>query len=161
MLAPSTITQPSYFAGGKADGLFPIYQLTEEQSARSLPGLVGFVGLDGVGHWVQHEAAEQVNRELITFAQVRPRRLSGFQAMTRPREPPLTSSEKGYLFPQSSISRRVLLIGGTVGAKLMLGQLAKASASAGSLERPSILDARIFGLTRWPGTSFVIKANRL
>ena len=31
------------------------------------PGLVGFVGLDGVGHWVQHEAAEQVNRELITF----------------------------------------------------------------------------------------------
>ena len=64
----ATITPPSYFIWGKADGLFPIYQLTEAKMRDRCPGLVGFVGLDGVGHWVQHEAAEQVNRELITFA---------------------------------------------------------------------------------------------
>ncbi len=33
-----------------------------------LPGLRGNVGLDGVGHWVQHEAAAPVNQDLITFA---------------------------------------------------------------------------------------------
>lgn len=64
----ATIPQPSYFIWGKADGLFPIYQLTEDKMRERCPGLVGFVGLDGVGHWVQHEAPDQVSRELITFA---------------------------------------------------------------------------------------------
>ena len=50
------------------DGLFPIYHLTEAMMRDRLPGLRGYVGLDGVGHWVQHEAAAQVNQDLITFA---------------------------------------------------------------------------------------------
>ena len=33
-----------------------------------LPCLRGYIGLDGVGHWVQHEAAAQVNQALVTFA---------------------------------------------------------------------------------------------
>jgi pimeloyl-ACP methyl ester carboxylesterase len=33
-----------------------------------LPGLKGYVGLDGVGHWVQHEVADEVNQDLIAFA---------------------------------------------------------------------------------------------
>ena len=62
------IQQPSYFMWGKSDGLYPIYQLTEAKFRDRLPGLVGYVGVDGVGHWVQHEAAEQVSQELIKFA---------------------------------------------------------------------------------------------
>jgi pimeloyl-ACP methyl ester carboxylesterase len=62
------ISQPSYFIWGKSDGLFPIYHLTEAMMRDRLPGLRGYVGLDGVGHWVQHEAAAQVNQDLITFA---------------------------------------------------------------------------------------------
>jgi pimeloyl-ACP methyl ester carboxylesterase len=64
----ATITQPSYFMWGEADGLVPIYQLTEAKMRDRCPGLAGYVGLRGVGHWVQHEAADQVNRDLITFA---------------------------------------------------------------------------------------------
>jgi pimeloyl-ACP methyl ester carboxylesterase len=62
------ISQPSYFTWGKLDGLFPIYHLTEAMMRDRLPGLRGYIGLDGVGHWVQHEAAAQVNQDLITFA---------------------------------------------------------------------------------------------
>jgi pimeloyl-ACP methyl ester carboxylesterase len=62
------ISQPSYLIWGKSDGLFPIYHLTEAMMRDRLPGLRGYVGLDGVGHWVQHEAATQVNQDLITFA---------------------------------------------------------------------------------------------
>ena len=32
-----------------------------------LPGLRGYVGLDGVGHWVQHEAAAEVGDQLVKF----------------------------------------------------------------------------------------------
>jgi len=62
------ITQPSYFMWGRSDGLFPIYHLTEAKLRDSLPGLAGYVGLDGVGHWVQHEAADQVSQQLVAFA---------------------------------------------------------------------------------------------
>jgi len=61
------IPQPSYFIWGKSDGLFPIYHLTEAAMRDRLPGLRGYVGLDGVGHWVQHEAADKVNQDLIAF----------------------------------------------------------------------------------------------
>jgi pimeloyl-ACP methyl ester carboxylesterase len=53
---------------GKADGLFPIYKLTEGSMRERAPGLRGYVGIDGVGHWVHHEAADQMNQELISFA---------------------------------------------------------------------------------------------
>jgi pimeloyl-ACP methyl ester carboxylesterase len=62
------IRQPSYFILGKADGLFPIYQLTEAKMRERCPDLRGYLELDGVGHWVQHEAANQVSEALITFA---------------------------------------------------------------------------------------------
>ena len=62
------IAQPSYFIWGKADGLVPIYQLTEAKMRERCPGLTGYVGLDGVGHWVQHEATAEVNQHLIAFA---------------------------------------------------------------------------------------------
>ena len=62
------IAQPSYFMWGRSDGLFPIYRLTEAAMRDRVPGLEGYVGLDGVGHWVQHEAADQVNQALVTFA---------------------------------------------------------------------------------------------
>ncbi len=62
------IGQPSYFVWGKSDGLVPIYHLTEASLRDRLPGLRGYVGLDGVGHWVQHEAALKVNEDLVSFA---------------------------------------------------------------------------------------------
>jgi pimeloyl-ACP methyl ester carboxylesterase len=62
------IPQPSYFMWGQADGLFPIYHLTQSSMREHAPGLQGYVGIEGVGHWVQHEAAAQVNQHLITFA---------------------------------------------------------------------------------------------
>ncbi|MGV1760872.1 alpha/beta fold hydrolase [Rhizobium sp. A22-96] len=66
--AGTKISQPSYFVWGRADGLFPIYHLTEETMRDRLPGLKGYVGLAGVGHWVQHEATDRVNQDLVTFA---------------------------------------------------------------------------------------------
>jgi pimeloyl-ACP methyl ester carboxylesterase len=62
------IPQPSYFIWGKSDGLFPIYHLTEAVMRDHLPGLKGYVGLEGVGHWIQHEAEAEVNRRLVAFA---------------------------------------------------------------------------------------------
>jgi pimeloyl-ACP methyl ester carboxylesterase len=62
------ISQPAYFMWGKSDGLFPVYQLTEAKLRERLPGLAGYAGLEGVGHWVQHEAADQVSEQLVDFA---------------------------------------------------------------------------------------------
>ena len=61
------ITQPSFFIWGKADGLKELYPLTVDQMRAGLPGLLGGVELDHVGHWVQHEAPEVVNDRLVGF----------------------------------------------------------------------------------------------
>ena len=61
------IAQPSFFIWGKADGLRELYPLTVDQMRAGLPGLTGALELDGVGHWVQHEAAELVSEQLVTF----------------------------------------------------------------------------------------------
>jgi pimeloyl-ACP methyl ester carboxylesterase len=61
------ITQPSFFIWGKADGLKELYPLTIEQMRSGLPGLVGWLELDNVGHWVQHEAAAEVSDQLVQF----------------------------------------------------------------------------------------------
>ncbi len=61
------ITQPSFFMGGKSDGLKELYSLTIDQMRASLPGLAGGVELDNVGHWIQHEAAAQVSDHLVEF----------------------------------------------------------------------------------------------
>jgi pimeloyl-ACP methyl ester carboxylesterase len=63
------ITQPSFFIWGKADGLKELYPLTVDQMRVGVPGLVGGLELDNVGHWVQHEAPEVVNDQLVKFLQ--------------------------------------------------------------------------------------------
>lgn len=61
------IAQPSFFIWGKADGLKELYPLTIEQMRAGLPGLRGGLELDNVGHWVQHEATDVVNDQLVEF----------------------------------------------------------------------------------------------
>ena len=61
------VTQPSFYLSGRFDGLNELYPLTEEQIRAGLPGLVGRVELDGVGHWIQHEASGALNRYLLDF----------------------------------------------------------------------------------------------
>ena len=63
----ATITQPSFFIWGKADGLKELYPLTVDQMRAGVPGLVGGLELDNVGHWVQHEAPDVVNDQLVKF----------------------------------------------------------------------------------------------
>jgi pimeloyl-ACP methyl ester carboxylesterase len=61
------ISQPSFFIWGKADGLRDLYPLTIEQMRAGLPGLLGGLELDNVGHWVQHEASAEVSDQLLKF----------------------------------------------------------------------------------------------
>jgi pimeloyl-ACP methyl ester carboxylesterase len=61
------IAQPSFFIWGKADGLKELYPLTVDQMRAGLPGLVGGLELDNVGHWVQHEAPDVVSDQLVKF----------------------------------------------------------------------------------------------
>jgi pimeloyl-ACP methyl ester carboxylesterase len=61
------IQQPSFFMWGKADGLSELYPLTNDQMRAGLPGLMGVVELDTVGHWIQHEAAAEVSDQLVRF----------------------------------------------------------------------------------------------
>jgi pimeloyl-ACP methyl ester carboxylesterase len=61
------ISQPSFFIWGKADGLRELYPLTIDQLRAGLPGLVGALELDNVGHWVQHEASAELNDQLVMF----------------------------------------------------------------------------------------------
>jgi pimeloyl-ACP methyl ester carboxylesterase len=60
------ITQPSFYIAGKADGLGVLYPPAEKLRA-GLPGLVGNLEIDNVGHWVQHEASAEVSDELVKF----------------------------------------------------------------------------------------------
>jgi pimeloyl-ACP methyl ester carboxylesterase len=61
------VTQPAFFIAGKADGLRELYPLTGEKLRAGIPALVGSLELDGVGHWIQHEASEMVSAELVEF----------------------------------------------------------------------------------------------
>lgn len=66
----AVIRQPSLYIWGAEDGLCQFFHPetpTLEELRKVQPGLVGQVRLEGVGHWVQHEAASRVNEELITF----------------------------------------------------------------------------------------------
>ena len=46
------------------------YPLTIDQLRGGLPGLVGGIELDNVGHWVQHEAPDVVNDQLVKFLRI-------------------------------------------------------------------------------------------
>jgi pimeloyl-ACP methyl ester carboxylesterase len=61
------IIQPSFFIWGKAEGMKELYPLTIDQMRAGLPGLVGGLELDHVGHWVQHEAHDVVSDQLVKF----------------------------------------------------------------------------------------------
>lgn len=61
------IAQPSFLIWGKADGLKELYTLSLDDLRAGLPGLVGGLELDNVGHWVQHEAAAEVSDQLLKF----------------------------------------------------------------------------------------------
>ncbi|WP_144160268.1 alpha/beta fold hydrolase [Paraburkholderia sp. BCC1885] len=61
------VTQPSFFIWGNADGLKELYPLTADQMRAGAPGLVGCLELDNAGHWVQHEARDVVNDQLVRF----------------------------------------------------------------------------------------------
>jgi pimeloyl-ACP methyl ester carboxylesterase len=60
------ITQPSFFIAGKVDGLEQLYPPADQIRA-FVPGLVGHLELDNVGHWVQHEASAEVSDQLVNF----------------------------------------------------------------------------------------------
>ena len=66
-LKGAKVTQPSFYLGGKVDGLKEIYPPGLDWIRAGLPGLVGSLDLDDVGHWVQHEAAAEVNEQLVKF----------------------------------------------------------------------------------------------
>jgi pimeloyl-ACP methyl ester carboxylesterase len=51
---------------GNADGLKELYP-SVDQMRSNLPGLLGELELDNVGHWVQHEAAAEVSDQLVKF----------------------------------------------------------------------------------------------
>ncbi|MEU9191438.1 alpha/beta hydrolase [Streptomyces sp. NPDC048484] len=66
----AVIQQPSLYIWGVADGLCQLFHPTpptREELLPLAPGLVDVIALENVGHWPQHEAADRVNAELITF----------------------------------------------------------------------------------------------
>ena len=60
------ISQPSFYIAGKDDGLKALYPPTEKLRT-GLPGLLGTLEIDNVGHWVQHEASAEVCDQLVRF----------------------------------------------------------------------------------------------
>lgn len=66
----AVIRQPSLYVWGAADGLCRFFHPTTpslEELRHFQPRLVKQVRLEEVGHWVQHEAAQRLNEELIGF----------------------------------------------------------------------------------------------
>jgi pimeloyl-ACP methyl ester carboxylesterase len=64
------VTQPSFFIWGKAEGMRELYPLSVDQMRAGLPGLLGGLELDDVGHWVQHEASDVVSDQLVKFLRI-------------------------------------------------------------------------------------------
>ncbi|HCB34788.1 MAG TPA: epoxide hydrolase [Acidimicrobiaceae bacterium] len=61
------IVQPSLFVGGEVDGPTVWGAGSIAQFPTTMPNLHKSVIVEGSGHWVQQEAAEQVNAELLEF----------------------------------------------------------------------------------------------
>lgn len=64
------VTQPSLYIWGAADGLCQFFHPTPpkiEELRRVAPGLVDVIRLENVGHWIQHEASDRLNAELLKF----------------------------------------------------------------------------------------------
>lgn len=67
----AVINQPALYIYGADDGLndifFPENPPAKAKLQEVLPGLVDVIRLEDAGHWIQHEAADRVNTELIKF----------------------------------------------------------------------------------------------
>jgi pimeloyl-ACP methyl ester carboxylesterase len=66
----AVIQQPSLYIWGAADGLCRFFHPQTpllEELRKTQPNLMGQVRLENVGHWIQHEAADQLNLELVRF----------------------------------------------------------------------------------------------
>ena len=64
------IEQPSLYIYGAQDGLADIFHPTPPTLAelrKANPGLVDVIRLEDAGHWIQHEAADRLNDELVKF----------------------------------------------------------------------------------------------
>jgi pimeloyl-ACP methyl ester carboxylesterase len=61
------VTVPSLFVGGELDGPTRWGQRAIDRYPETLPGLVGSHVLDGCGHWVQQERADEVNALLVAW----------------------------------------------------------------------------------------------
>jgi pimeloyl-ACP methyl ester carboxylesterase len=61
------IHQPSLFIGGELDATTDWLAGAIENHRTTLPGLVSTHILEGCGHWIQQERAEQVNRLLLDW----------------------------------------------------------------------------------------------
>lgn len=64
------IRQPSLYVWGAEDGLCKMFHAdppTIQDLQAAAPGLLDVVRLEGVGHWVQHEARERLNATLLSF----------------------------------------------------------------------------------------------
>ncbi|WP_030256036.1 alpha/beta fold hydrolase [Streptomyces violens] len=69
-LAPwdgAPVTQPSLFLGGTLDASTTWMREAIEAYPTTLPGLVSCHLLEGCGHWIQQERADEVNRLLIDW----------------------------------------------------------------------------------------------
>jgi pimeloyl-ACP methyl ester carboxylesterase len=63
-----TIDVPSMFIAGKSDwGVYQTPGAVESMRSNACTRMVGFHLVDGAGHWVQQEQAEQVSELLIGF----------------------------------------------------------------------------------------------
>ena len=60
-------TPPALFITGSRDVVSLFAPTSEARLRESVPNLKGMVGIEGAGHWVQQEAADQVNCALLDF----------------------------------------------------------------------------------------------
>lgn len=66
----AVISQPSLYIWGEADGLCQFFHPggpSLDDLRKGQPALVGEIRIENAGHWLQHEAAERVNMELLKF----------------------------------------------------------------------------------------------
>lgn len=66
----AVISQPALYIWGAEDGLCKLFHPTPptlDELRPLAPGLVDVVRLENTGHWVQHEAADRINAELLKF----------------------------------------------------------------------------------------------
>ena len=66
-LCGARLRQPALFAAGERDAVIEMYRPAYEALPATVPDLRTNVLLPGVGHWIQQERPEEVNRLLLDF----------------------------------------------------------------------------------------------